>query len=222
MERYRLLILDTKIQFNESYILEVPINIGQFPIGNQVIDNIQARIQIGQSPVNLDDLNPGLRKIGNGNIIYYWIQDTNNLIQLAVELEKTAYCLIVKIISKTSERGQPPYASELYPLILHDQRSQNTQAEIRLSSDNMLSDDGFAIWKKMFDDGLKILVYDATDPSKTFIHITSSKELEKYFSKDLASKKWQYLLTESIDQLGDTISRFNRYRLLELAGLLST
>ena len=91
--------------------------------------------------------------------MFYWIEDNSNII-LAVELQIKPQALIVSLTGKhPNYTGKPPYASDLYNLILKDNNKS-----MRLYSDESLSDEGYAIWKRLLDQGHKISVYDKNKP----------------------------------------------------------
>ena len=83
--------------------------------------------------------------------IYYWVE-INSKIVLGVTLEKQKYAYIVRMVGKDPKyTGKQPYAIDLYLSILKDCGNN-----VCLSSDKTLSDDGFKIRKKLFNDGHKI------------------------------------------------------------------
>ena len=208
----------TRSNFVNSWLMETPEFLGQFPIGNEVIRDIQYRLYNNISTaIDLSDLYLGLKKIETDQSVYYWIQDTSGTILLACAATKRPQCIAIGAVSKTGTRGQPPYASDLYELILQDQRSHNSS--IRFMSDTMLSDDGFKIWRRLFDRGYKISVYDNTNPGQSFKVITSIEELEQYLG-DRHYKKYQFVLSEAQYSFQELLSFFSLRRIRELGGAL--
>ena len=209
-------ITDTRTMFNESWLSETPENIGSYYIGTAVIDNINTRLAYGHKVIDLNNIRPGFKKLDTMQTLYYWIE-SDNQISIAAELTKQPQCVIVNMVSKTSARGQPPYAVDLYELILQDQKSQGLG--IRLMSDNMISDDGFAVWTRLFQRGHVISIYDSSIPGQSFETIDSLEDLKKFWgSKDL--KKYQYILNESRYTWCETQGFFALRRIRELGGAL--
>ena len=97
-------------------------------------------------------------------------------------------------VKKNSPKSQPPYATDLYDLILRDQRTKNIS--LSLKSDTKLTDDGFKIWARLLDQGHVISVFDRSNPTGTMQHITTPEELLKFMG-GLQHIQYQYVLSES-------------------------
>ena len=200
--------------FADSWITESPSGLGQFELWDSLEYGIKDRIAHGSQVVNVTD---NLKKIVGNQVIYYWYGDASNII-LGVELNVRPQALVVTGLAKNPKyKGKSPWASELYSAILDD-----SHKALRIMSDTSLSDEGFSLWKRMFNQGHKISIYDAMQPGKTFKTFKDMDELEYYFQHDNDDfKRYQYVLTESGEILAETRSLFNRRRYRELIpGLL--
>lgn len=128
---------------------------------------------------------------------FYWYE-INGKIILGCSLRKTVAndVLIVSAVGKDmTYKNQPPYASDLYIKIL-----TTTHKNIRLRSDKELTDNSINLWKKLFLDGHKVSVYDADTPTQTFKNFNTIKELEKFLNVTSNFKRYQYVLSESIEK----------------------
>lgn len=142
----------------------------------------------------IKDLGNNLKKIDLSGSAYYWYE-INNEVVLGCELDKAPQGLVVLLAGKNpTYKGKPPFASDLYNLILKD-----SSRGIRLMSDDKLSDEGYAIWARLFSMGHKVSIYDKTNPANTFKTFDNLAEFESYFKKgDPAFKRYQYVLTENV------------------------
>lgn len=202
--------------FNKTWLTEMPEIINPTDLYDMIEYSINDRIKLGEPVV---DLNNGLKKLEGDTVVYYWYENNNQDITLGAEFSKAAQSLIVNMIGK-KEKGRPPFASDLYTEVLADANKQHRHS-IRISSDIKLSDEGFNIWAKLLQNGLKISVYDAESPGKSFTTINSVKELEKYVSPgDANYQRYQYILSEDHHSLAETRGYFNTRRMRELSGLL--
>ena len=198
-------------EFNETWLNEMPQNIGIYDTYNNLIHNIKERIQDGSEPQKINEL----YMIQGSEVQFYWYED-NGIITLGTELYKKPQGLVISITGKNSDyKGKPPYASDLYNDILN-----LTHRSIKLLSDDKLSDEGFNLWKKLYSKGHKISVYDNTNPGQSLRTIKSIDDLDKFFKNDAKYKRYQFVLSENGEVLAETRSYFNTRRHLELSGLL--
>lgn len=205
----------SRTDFNETWLTEMPMGLGSFETYDALEYNIKDLIDNGIVP---EDLGNGVKKIELSQTIFYWYGDKNTII-LGVELAKKSQGLIVQLTGKNPKyRGKPPYASDLYQLILSDNKTKS----IRLMSDESLSDEGKQIWDRLFSMGLNVSVYDRNNPGKSFKTFKTKKEMDKYFKLDDTDfKHYQYVLSEIGEMLAETRSYFNTRRMRELIpGLL--
>lgn len=127
--------------------------------------------------------------------------------------------LVVNAVGKLN-KSQPPYATDLYDLVLTDRKKiAGSVNNIRILSDKTLSDAGLAIWKRLLNLGHKISVYDSENP-ETLIELENETDLLKFFQNDDRDfRRWQYVLSESA-AYPETRSFFNTRRMRKLAGML--
>ena len=204
--------MDNRVDFVETWLTEMPYASGPVNAYNEFVHNLKDRLSDG-SKINI--LQSGLHTVG-GQVSYYWYED-NGVITLGTELYKRDQGLVINITGKNPDyTGKPPYASDLYNEILN-----LTHRSIRLFSDAQLSDDGLKIWKKLFNLGNKVSIYDKTNPGNTFKTFNDIEELESYMGTDFNKfTKFQYVLSEYGECLAETRSNFNTRRYRELSGLL--
>lgn len=203
-----------RTDFIDTWLTEAPQGLGSFSTFDQVKYAIKDRIKSGSKVTAVDS---DTKKIVGSQVAYYWIESNKEII-LGIELQIRPQALVVSVTGKNPKyKGKPPYASDLYNLILHD-----TGKSIRLISDDSLSDEGYAIWKRLFQQGNKISVYDRAEPGKTFTTLDSVEDMDKYFANDDTDfRRYQYVLSDSGEILAETRSYFNTRRMRELVkGLL--
>jgi hypothetical protein len=201
----------SQLEFNETWLTESPEGIGKTELYDMFIYNIADLKRNGQISI---DMGNGYRKIELSTCVYYWYEIDNEII-LGSELEKKPQGLVVRITGKNSNwRGRKPYASSLYDVILKD-----CGKGVRILSDVSLSDEGYAIWKRLFKMGHKISIYDALNPGRTFKTFLTINDFDNYFENDNTDyKRYQYILTET-KILAETRNFFNTQRYRELAGV---
>lgn len=201
--------------FVESWIgtlVEQPQRIPETKMYDAIRSIILDRINGGDIPQSLPG---GIKKIVGGQVVYYWIE-INDEIALGVELAITPQNLTVGIVGKNPKlEKKPPFASDLYTAILKD-----SPLSIRIRSDVALSDEGFKIWKRLFDQGHTVLVYDSANPGQSHSVIVNYNQMLSFFKDDATGRKYQYVLSESGTRHLDTLSFFNLRRMRELIGTL--
>ena len=204
----------SRTDFIQTWLTEMPEGLGKFETFDQLEYNI-ADLKKNQLPIT--ELGNNLKKIDLNQTAYYWYE-SNGVVLLGVELEKKQQGWIVRLTGKNPiNRGRAPYASDLYNAVLKDSKHYS----IRLISDTQLSDEGYAIWKRLFDQGHKVSVYKRNDPGKSFQTFKSIEEFDQYFQHDNTDfRQYQYVLSESGEMLAETRSFFNTRRYRELAGLI--
>lgn len=204
--------MDSRHDFETTWLAEMPMRVGDLDPFEQLKDNIKSR----RSYSTVVQLASGLFKIESDQLIHYWYETTDG-IQLAVELEVRPQALVVLLVGKDPAlKGQPPYASDLYLAILDDR-----DRSVRLSSDQMLSDEGFAIWKRLFNDGARVGLYDRANPGQSFEQFDSLEQMTSYFKHHGTDmKNFQYVLSPTSPALGETMCFFGTRRYRELGGIL--
>lgn len=210
--------LTGRIDFVETWLAEIQVNemptgLGSFDTFDTISWVIKERIANGNTPVQVQ---PGVKKLVGQEVLYYWFEKNNDIV-LGVELYIKPQSLVVSLTGKNPNWiSKPPYASDLYNIILTDNKRS-----LRLMSDNSLSDEGYAIWKRLLNQGHKISVYDKENPGSSFVALKSLDDMAKYFAHDDTNfKRYQYVLSKSNSFL-DVLSHFNIRRHRELIpGLL--
>jgi hypothetical protein len=196
--------------FNESFLTESPRNIGLFPAFDVVKDEIEDFISYGSKVISIS---PTFKKIELTNHCYYCIEQNNEIV-LAVQLDKSVYGYIIRMTGKNPKyKNQPPYASDLYIDILRDSKLNI------ILSDKSLSEEGFKIWSKLFNSSFKITIYNIDHPGKTFKVFNNYEDFKSFFDNSLEMSKYQYVLSENLENFGNALAGFNGRRYRELAGL---
>jgi hypothetical protein len=203
--------IDSRTDFVNTWLFEMPEGIGKFELVDTVIYAIQDRIKSGATVINLSD---GLRKIEGSQVVLYWYEKAGAIV-LGAEFEKRAQGLVVTMVGKAN-KGRPPFASDLYNAVLADRKTAGGIDAIRILSDQSLSDEGIKIWERLLSQGHHISIYDANEPGKTFTEITTVTDLHKYFQDDNRNyRRWQYVISEQASN-GEVRSFFNTRRMREL------
>ncbi|VVC05897.1 Uncharacterised protein [uncultured archaeon] len=159
-------------------------------------------------------LGNGYRKIVLQETMYYWNEVDGEII-LGVELWKKNSVLLVQMLGKNPKyRGKPPYAIDLYELIIED----NENSILRLQSDSKLSEDGIKVWEKLLDDGYDIVVYDIREPGRIHAHFEAKNDFLQYFGKDPSFINYRFGVFKE-NMLAECISQFSIRRIRELSGL---
>jgi hypothetical protein len=175
-------------RFNREWLFETPMATGASHNNpyHELLTALQYNIEGGNEPTSISD---NLMKLEFGDQVTYWFNQ-NGTIGIITQFEKTPNGLFIELTGKRP--GAHIYASEFYELILND-------ANRLIFSGDMLSDQGFGIWHRLFADGKKLFAYDSTNPLK-FQTIDSEADLKKYISSQPDYKKYRYVLSESIKQ----------------------
>jgi len=156
------------------------------------------------------NIKPNFHKLELTDQIYYWITNEKKII-LGISLEKRPYALVVRMSGKDPAfRKRPPFASDVYLNILKDSKK-----DICLHSDETLSEDGFKIWKKLFNSGHKVCLYAKDKPTQTLEKFSSLEEMEKYFKKDKSYRNYSYVLCESQFGFGNVMGHFATRKIRE-------
>lgn len=191
----------------------MPAGLGSFDTIDQLKYSIKDRIAHGSTVV---DVGSNTKKIVGTDTAYYWIE-VNGELAIGMELLIRAQGLVVTLTGKDARfRGRAPWASDLYNLVLKD-----NPKSLRLISDQSLSDEGYNIWKRLFNMGHKVSVYDRENPGASFVTLSSVDDMANYFADDDTDfKRYQFVLSES-EVLAETRTYFNIRRYRELVpGLL--
>ena len=202
--------------FNDTWLTEMPMGLGAFATYDGLRQDIQNLVNSG---VQVSDMGNNLRSYVGNQVAYFWyVNPQTEEPILITQLDIKPQALVVSMTGKSPKyKGKPPYASDLYNVILN-----STGRSIRLMSDETLSDEGYDIWKRLLSQGNKVSVYDKEHPGQTMITVDTLDDMEKYFKTgDSLFKRYQYVISESGECLAETKSHFNTRRMRELVpGLL--
>jgi hypothetical protein len=195
--------------------MESPMGVGKFPTYDGLCRVIRELAQ-DYSPIALEN---DLKKIEVGGMVLYWYEK-DGVILLGCELHIRPQGLVVSITGKNPDlpKGSQPYASDLYVKIIQD-----TNMAIRLLSDEQLSDEGKGIWKRLYDAGLCISVYDRSEKTagRSYKKLRTLDDFESYHrDNDPSYMQYQYILAKNKSAaLSETFAFFNLRAMRERAGL---
>jgi len=192
----------------------MPMGTPATDLASQLVYEINELIEGGIKPIKIKS---NFYKIELEGQIYYWYEK-NGKILLGAQFEKSRKALRVNFIAKVN-KGKPTYASDLYNDVLDDRKNIKGINSI-VMSDDKLSEEGLKIWKKLFDNGHKVLVYDVDNPGQSYVTLHNVDDLDNYFRmNDPSYKRYRYVLSEGLHYL-DTRTAFHLRRLRETSGLL--
>lgn len=214
MENNDFSLSDTRQDFVESWLAEMPFKKGTPGAFNQLETDIQYRKSSNTS--NIKSLGNDLFKIEGPQLVYYWYE-MHGEIALAISLFKKPQNLTVNLLGKNSKfTNNPPWASALYDEILKD-----NNYSIMLSSDQYLSDESYKTWQRLFSLGRAISVYDINKPETVLKTFTKPEEMDAFISdKDKTYSKYRYVISENDMMLWETTCLFRLRRYRELSDLL--
>jgi hypothetical protein len=215
MKLFEIFNLSSRESFTESWVKEMASGLGSFETYDAITYSIRDFLKNGLKPKTVKD---DTFKIDVAQSVFYWVGTADGVnIKLAVELRKESEALVVTMLGKQRDlKGKPPFASDLYALIVKDY-----DENIRIRSDKFLSDEGYAVWKKLVSSGFKVSVYDADEPGKSFKTFDSPSELDSFFKHDDSDyERYQFVLSESIMNLMRVRSSFNLRKHRETVGIL--
>ena len=187
----------------------MPQQVGEMPdIFNSIKYTINDNITHGIKPKKVNNT---LNKIVGEQMMIYWYE-INNEIALAAELHIKQESLVVSLLGKNPVfKNKPPYASDLYSAI-----AQDNSKSLRFTSDTVLTDEGSKVWKKLYQLGNKISVYDDDFPGQTFKTIDNEQEMDQFLSDDPAHRRYQFILSKPGAVLAETRAFFQLRRFREL------
>ena len=182
--------LGSRSSFIETWLTEMPMGLGAFDTYDMIEYTIKDFLKNGVAPKSTN----GIFKIAADDKLFYWIGAANR-VDIATELHAKPEGLVVSITGKNPKlKGRAPFASDLYSAILKD-----SDKNIKLMSDDQLSDEGFALWKNMVKSGHKVSVFDIREPGKSFQSFDKPEDLDKFFKNDDSDfRRYRYVLSENI------------------------
>lgn len=177
-----------KTSFNEYWLFESPMASGHSAHNpyEDLVYAIKENIKNGQQIINVSAV---LKKLVVNSSVIYWIEH-NNIIDIVTEFKKVPDGLYVEISGK--RQGSPIYASDFYKMVLQD-------SSRLIFSGDVMSDQGFGIWKQLINSGSKLFVYN-TDNALDRTTVDSEEDLLKYFQGSVDYKKYRFVLSESLKE----------------------
>lgn len=209
-----------RTEFYESFMTETPYGKEQ-PDDYHDINRISYDDAKKSGAINSDnthDLGDGCYlSYRSSGIVNAWHEDTTGQADLILNLSAGSRSWTVTGTSRPKGTKSDVFASELYEKVLAFMKTQPNLLGIRFLGDQILSDSGLKLWKRLFDSGHIIKVYD--NRAKVNFNISSADELEQYLSKtDKSYGKYQYVLLEK-SRSGDANYLFEMYRLWRISGI---
>lgn len=176
--------------FKESFLTESPQKHEAAEYFDNLNNQINELMNNGFKKEFVSKINGfDLFKIELESMIYYWFEQNNESL-LIIELDKTHRTLLVRLLGKKG-KGLP-YAVDLYLGILND-----IGESITITSDYQLTEKGLDVWKRLFDQGHKVIVYDTSNVGTTWKTLSSANDLELYFGDDPKYRNYRYVLSEN-------------------------
>jgi hypothetical protein len=190
----------------------MPMGTGSAATYDGLLKVVKEFITYGIKPKKI---NGNLFSIKSDDKLIYWYGDEDKF-DIIVELIITADTYIVSLLGKNPDlKGKVPFASSLYADILRD-----AQHGIVIMSDELLSDEGQDLWKKLISLGHKVSIFDATKPGLSFDTVSKPEDLDAYLKHgDADFKKYRYVLSEDSAVFAKIKSAFIRRKIYEQAGV---
>jgi hypothetical protein len=190
--------------FNARWLFETPMITGPSSHNpyEDLVYAVNANIESGYVVVTLSH---ALKKLITDDDIFYWVE-TDNKIDIISQLQPTPGGLFIELTGKNN--NSTTYASDFYGLILND-------ANRLIFSGNVLSNEGFGIWKNLLSHGKKLFVYDTDNPLNRNT-INSEEELNRFLGDTTDYKRYRYVLSESIKEHTSTVTSFDLLRTYNL------
>lgn len=180
--------IGSRSSFVETWLAEMPSGLGSFGTYETLEYSIKDFLKHCITPT----ISSQLHKIDAGDRLFYWLGSN---IDIATELYVKPEGLVVSITGKNPDlKGKSPFASDLYSAILKD-----SGKNVKLLSDDQLSDEGFSMWKNMVRQGSKVSVFDIKEPGKTFKTFDSPEEMDEFFKHDDSDfRRYRFVLSENL------------------------
>jgi len=176
----------TSDELYETFLFESPRHVSSNPQNYEILSRYIKEIPNDQ----IQNVGQGYKKFDDNTNVFYWYENAGEIL-LAVQFSKKPKALVVNTVAKhPGATLKSPFASDLYAHVLKD------YGTFVIQSDEMLSDQGFGIWKNLLAKGHKISVIDYTDDLPP-VSVTSIEELEKYFGNDPTLSKYRYIVSEN-------------------------
>ena len=183
-------------EFNESWLRESPQRTADANTIEHLRYIIEEFLAAGSSPVTVSS---GFKKIESADVAYYWFENQQGEIVLACNFDRMPQCMIVHTVGKDPRYyKKPPFAGDLYMNVLADNAGKGNYNSIQVMSDDVMSDEGFSIWKRLFNQGHKISCYDHTNTASqnSLVKIKTVDDLTQFFGDTPDFRKYRFVLSE--------------------------
>lgn len=183
---------DTYLTFFNMFLAEMPMRVNgsnDFKFQHQaLLENINDGYEVTPISSNVFRIDVGYQST-------YWVGSSDaEKASLIVDVElSSTFCKVVLTSKDPSVgRNSPPYASDLYAMILADAKVQN----LVLRSDSMMSDDALNLWKRLHSRGHTLSVYDRSTGKYVLQPVTNPAELDKFVG-DVEHNKYVFVMSEN-------------------------
>lgn len=199
-------------RFSESFLREMPMGTSAVATYDGLVSVVKEFIAYGIKPKKIND---DLFSIKSDDKLIYWYGNEDKF-DIIVELIIAADAYVVTLLGKNPDlKGKAPFASSLYADILKD-----AQHGIVIMSDELLSDEGQNLWKKLISLGHKVSIFDAKNPGMSFDIVSKPENLDAYLKHgDADFKRYRYVLSEDSIVFAKIKSAFIRRKIYEQAGM---
>jgi hypothetical protein len=184
--------MDPYKTFYQTFLAEMP---QRAPGGNDFaaqLEMLQENLKYG---VDVTNLLESVFKAEINEQVTYWVGNEDaTVVSLIVDTTVSGTFCKVELSSKNPSipHGTGPFVSDLYLLIKKDL----APAHLVFSSDNLLSDDGAALWKGLVNRGHAVSVYDTSTHQYVLDRIDSIDTLNNYVG-GADKQKYVFVLSES-------------------------
>ena len=207
-------INDGRQCFYESWVRESPARTFGSMSWQEALD--QLTTSMTNNSASIKNITPNIYCLIIPDAVYIYYKDNIN-IKAIVQLEPKPDSLNVIATNKDpAYKGQSPYITDLYIAAL----SVTGDKSIRLSSDNVMTDEGFGIWQRLFNQGHIISVYDSSNFRTLPIKITNLTDLKQYFNDGFKYKNYRFAISENLYNSEKIFGQFMVRRTRELAGIV--
>jgi hypothetical protein len=182
-------------EFHTLFLTEMPVRLNGGNPYEPLCQGIDITIEYGGE---IESLGDNVFKVGD----FYWFGSADASVkQLCINTTQVGKLLKVNSTGKSPDlAGSPPYAIDLYLKI-----ASSLGNGIKFASDQVLSDDGFKVWSRIFTSGHKLLIFNSKSGKYEPVVPSSIHDLEKYFNDD--GIDYQYVIDESAN-IGNLIGNF--------------
>jgi hypothetical protein len=183
-------------KFSRRFLAEMPQQLN----GGNPYDAISSIIQeLLSANITVESLGNNTFRIASGNSVYYWIGSADgNQIRLCSNVDEDGnFAKITSTGKNPNLLKTEPYAIDLYLRI-----ANSLPHGVKFSCDAILSDDGFNVWKRIFNSGHELVIYNNRSEKFNADRIKSAAELENYFKNHPEARQYQYGIAESAIAIG--------------------